>query len=60
MDKEMERLVHCPFCHAGYRLLVEERMEGYFKCLQCDRHFVLPSTIEEKEAEPNILRMVMP
>jgi len=60
MDDEMKRLLRCPFCRAGYRLLVEERMEGYFKCLQCSRRFVLPSTIEKGKAEPNILRKVMP
>jgi len=60
MDKELERLVHCPFCKAGFRMLVEGRMEGYFRCLQCDRRFVLPSTIEETNTEPNILRKVMP
>jgi len=60
MEKEMERLVHCPFCRAGYRLLVEEEMEGYFKCLQCDRRFVLPSTIEEEKAGPSVLELVMP
>jgi len=60
MDEEMKRLVHCPFCKSGFRMLVEGRMKGYFKCLQCDRRFVLPSTIEEEKAEPSILRMVMP
>jgi len=60
MDKEIERLVHCPFCQAGYRLLVEEEMEGYFWCLQCDRRFVLPSTIDEEKAGPSVLELVMP
>jgi len=60
MDEEMKRLVHCPFCKAGFRMLIEERVEGYFRCLQCDRRFVLPSVIEEAKTEPNILRKVMP
>jgi len=60
MDEEMKRLVHCPFCKSGFRMLVEGRMEGYFKCLQCDRRFALPSVIEERESEPSVLRMVMP
>jgi len=60
MDDEMERLVRCPFCQSNWRMLVEERMEGYFKCLQCDRRFVLPSTIEEAKTGPNILKLVMP
>jgi len=60
MDKELERLVRCPFCKAGFRMLVEGRMEGNFRCLQCDRRFVLPSAIEEAKTEPNILKLVMP
>jgi len=56
----MERLIKCPFCRAGHKLLVEGRMEGYFRCLQCDRWFVLPSTIEEAKTEPNVLKRVMP
>jgi len=60
LDKELRRLLSCPFCRAGHRLLVEEEMEGYFRCLQCDRRFVLPSTIEEANTEPNVLKRVMP
>jgi len=60
MDDEMERLVRCPFCQSNWRMLVEERMEGYFRCLQCDRRFVLPSTVEEEKAGPSVLELVMP
>jgi len=60
MDEEMRNLIRCPFCQSDWKMLVEERMEGYFRCLQCDRRFVLPSTIEDTEAEPNVLELVMP
>jgi len=60
MDDEMKKLIKCPFCRAGHKLLVEGRMEGYFRCLQCDRWFVLPSVIEEAKTEPNVLKRVMP
>jgi len=58
MDEEMKRLVSCPFCKATYRLLVEGRKEGFFKCLSCRRRFVLPSMFEETQS--NIFDRVMP
>jgi len=60
MNEEIKKMVRCPFCGSSYKLLVEGRTEGYFQCLQCDRRFVLPSTIEEAKGEPNILSRVMP
>jgi len=60
MEDETGRLVRCPFCQSDWKMLVEERMEGYFRCLQCNRCFVLPSTIEEEKDGPSVLELVMP
>jgi len=59
LDEEMKRLVSCPFCRVGHRLLVEQRKEGFFRCLTCGRNFVLPSMFEETQSA-NILDRVMP
>jgi len=58
MDEEMKRL-SCPYCKAGHRLLVEQRKEGFFRCLTCGRNFVLPSMFEETQSS-SILDRVMP
>jgi len=60
MDDKMKMLIRCPFCQSDWRMLVEERIEGHFQCLQCNRRFVLPSTIKEIREEPSILGRVMP
>jgi len=60
MNEELKRMLTCPFCGSDRRMIVEGRKEGLFKCLRCDRNFVLPSTMEGTESKPNVLKRVMP
>jgi len=60
LDERMRRLISCPWCKSGFRMLVEGKKEGFFSCLQCGRDFVLPSMFEETQSRNSILDKVMP
>jgi len=58
LDEEMRRL-SCPYCRAGFSMLVEHRKEGFFTCLTCGGEFVLPPLFGETQSS-NVLKKVMP
>jgi len=59
MDRELERMLSCPFCRSGRRMLVEGRKEGFFRCLTCGKGFFLPSAARGDPIH-NVLDRVMP